>query len=306
MKKAIALLLTLLMVLSLAACGSRTNTEGSSSTGEQTGATTSIPEQDKKPSSSQETSNPDGTSVSSDNSNWGESVDSIIDKMAKPSNAVISDSGADYVTYTLNNATYQDVIDYENILKPEVFFIRLTSTYGNYEAEADHVQAEIKIVFRYTGTEYISSPADYAKRAEQGIKDPGILSVTIRMRALGSYNLPALPEGDWRTDDNNYYVIHKLNSYKNCSKEERRTLAKNYVELLKAGGYTLDVAEYPDGKDGNYVAGYESLYEFSAKDKIGNHVTVKVATRKNFDPYHEANTDDWAEVEITLKKVANK
>lgn len=303
MKKAIVFLLSLIILLSLVACGGHTTGNNSNANGQQDTSVSS--EQDVGDDHSQETGSNDKT-YSNGYENLADSHIAALDKIPKPQNTEITDSGEDYVTYTLRNATSKDVLDYEDILREEGMYVHLTYySYNNYESEAEYVPAEIKIRFHYTGKEYISTDSEFRKRAKNGMEDRGDLSVTIRMRDLGSYNLPLLPNGDWCTDDDSNYVIHTLNSFVSCGKEERKSLAKDYVELLKSNGYTLEAMEYSDGKDGTYKVGYESLYYFSAMDQTGNCVTVSVGTEE-LDPYMLYDTDDWAEIEITLKKVEKK
>ena len=93
----------------------------------------------------------------------------------------------------------------------------------------------------------------------------------------------------------------ELGSYVNCSKEERKTTAKSYVETLKGNGYSLNVEEYPDGKELSYTSSQVPLYNFYAEADNGGSVKVYVYEDLAF-PYSQAGVDEWAGIEITFKK----
>lgn len=284
MKKIITLMLCLIMVMSLAACSGKKTTEES-----------------KEPGKSQETTVSSDTTSSDDSEESTEIEKLIIDEAIKPENFKLSDSGADYETYTLENITYRDVMNYENKLLTNGFYIQRYA-FGS-KVEADNLAYEVKYKFQYTGTAYITSYTEFEERAKQGQNDPGSLTVTVRVRDLSHYNLPQLPEGDWTIDDNakSGWIIHKLGSYVNCTKAERVAIAKNYVESLKGNGYTVNAEEYPEGKKGNYVQGYIPLYYYYAEDESNNNVEVVVSTDEDF-PYTQAGIDEWSEIKITFRK----
>ena len=288
MKKFIALMLCLIMAISLVACG------GNETTGETGDASvnTELSDTTEKGDESENTQED-----VADNNDKVEKL--IIEETVKPENAKLSDSGTDYETYIIENITYQEVMNYESKLIANGFNIQRGSF--AYPVEADNLKYEIQYQFQYTGPDYISSHAELENRVAQGKVDEGNLTVTVKVRDLGSYNLPQLPRGKWRTTDNGKFVIHNLNSYENCSQAERVALAKGYVDSLKTAGYTINTEEHPEGKEGNYVRGYIPLYYYYAEDANNNSVEV-IASTKEDGPYTLAGVDDWAEVKITLKR----
>lgn len=330
MKKILVLVLALALVMALAACGGQTaGSAQQGSSAAQSGAAASGTEEPSSSEAPVETippvssdvpvetfppTNPEGPitttpvtsgTPSSDGSNGSAGIEKIvIDDAVKPENFKLTDSGEKrfqgyYETYTLDNITYQDVLKYEEKLIAQGFYIQ----YGAYgtETEADNLAYEVKYSFRYTGKEFIS---DLEGRAKRGEKDPGVLTVTIHPRDLSRYNLPALPEGDWRIDDNaeSGWVMHRLNSTVNCTKAERVALAKSYVETLKGSGYTLNAEEHPEGKEGNYVAGYIPYYYYYAEDGENRSVEVVVCTSEEGDYYRLKGIEDWSKIEITFEK----
>lgn len=302
MKKFITFMLCLNIVMSLAACGDSETTEQSSDTSAQTDVMTTTGENEEA-EKIQETAASDDTTSSSESEEVTEIKELIIDEAVKPENFILSDSGENYETYTLENITYSDLMKYESKLTEEGFYIQ-RSAFGR-PIEADNLNYEIKYQFQYTGTAYITSDTQLEERAAQGEEDYGNLTVTVRARDLSHYNLPPLPEEDWRTDDDakKGWVMHRLNTYVNCSRETRMTLAKDYVEALKDAGYTLNAEEYPEGKEGNYVNGYIPLYYYYAEDENKNNVKVVVSSDEEI-PYSlvGVKAEEWAEIEITFKK----
>ena len=302
MKRWLVLTLSLVMILSLVACGvSTTEQDVSDTVGNVAGTDNS--HEILTPESSQETATPSATTSTNDSSMDTAPENLIINEDVKPENFKLSDSGEDYETYTLENIPYREVLDYKNILIEKGFCI--TSYSMGSDIEADRIDYEIKYKFQYSGTESIISFTELERRAEQGLEDPGVLTVTVRVRDLSQYNLPELPEGDWCIDDGikrgEYgWVMHRLNSYVNCTKAERVALAKSYVESLKENGYTVNAEEYPEGKELDYTSSYVPLYNYYAEDENGRTVEVYVYEDLAF-PYTQAGVDEWAGVEITFK-----
>lgn len=301
MKRILALIFTLIMVMSLAACGNSTKRSNvSDNTGDGDVTETEIPD-------ISETLAPEGSQGDTDPSGNGDETTEaeklIIAEDIKPENFILSDSGADYETYTIENISYRDVLDYKDRLVEKGFCIQSYSM--GSEIEADNLAYEIKYKFQYTGTESIISFTELERRAEQGLEDTGTLTVTVRARNLNGYNLPELPEGAWNIFDNDKkkVIVHTLKPVLGCSKEERITAAKNYVELLKGNGYSLNVEEHPEGKEGNYVWYYVPLYDFYAEDASGNSVEVKVWENLEFSSSIQTDIDEWVEIEITFKGV---
>ena len=284
MKRIITLLLCLVMMMSLAACGG-------SGTADESGET----------SDSQETVVSDNSTSSEHSEEPTEIKKIVIDEAVKPENFQLSASGEDFESYTLENITYRDVMNYESKLIGNGFYIQRRS-FGS-EVIADTVAYEIKYLFQYSGTDYITSYTEFEKRAKQGQSDPGNLTVTVRARDLAGYNLPSLPEEDWTIDDGGKsgWIICKRGSYVNCTKAERVALAKGYAETLKAAGYTVNAEEYPEGKELGYTSNYVHLYDFYAEDENGCTVELEVYEDLEF-PYTQAGVDEWAGVEITFKR----
>ena len=284
MKRIITLLLCLVMMMSLAACGG-------SGTADESGETVD----------SQETVVSDNSTSSENSEEPTEIKKIVIDEAVKPENFQLSASGEDFESYTLENITYRDVMNYESKLIDNGFYIQRRS-FGS-EVIADTVAYEIKYLFRYSGTDYITSYTEFEERAKQGQSDPGNLTVTVRARDLAGYNLPSLPEEDWTIDDGGKsgWIICKRGSYVNCTKTERVALAKGYAETLKATGYTVNAEEYPEGKELGYTSNYVHLYDFYAEDENGCTVELEVYEDLEF-PYTQAGVDEWAGVEITFKR----
>lgn len=284
MKRIITLLLCLVMMMSLAACGG-------SGTADESGETVD----------SQETVVSDNSTSSENSEEPTEIKKIVIDEAVKPENFQLSASGEDFESYTLENITYRDVMKYESKLIDNGFYIQRRS-FGS-EVIADTVAYEIKYLFQYSGTDYITSYTEFEERAKQGQSDPGNLTVTVRARDLAGYNLPSLPEEDWTIDDGGKsgWIICKRGSYVNCTKAERVALAKGYAETLKAAGYTVNAEEYPEGKELGYTSNYVHLYDFYAEDKNGCTVELEVYEDLEF-PYTQAGVDEWAGVEITFKR----
>lgn len=284
MKRIITLLLCLVMMMSLAACGG-------SGTADESGETVD----------SQETVVSDNSTSSENSEEPTEIKKIVIDEAVKPENFQLSASGEDFESYTLENITYRDVMNYESKLIDNGFYIQRRS-FGS-EVIADTVAYEIKYLFQYSGTDYITSYTEFEERAKQGQSDPGNLTVTVRARDLAGYNLPSLPEEDWTIDDGGKsgWIICKRGSYVNCTKAERVALAKGYAETLKAAGYTVNAEEYPEGKELGYTSNYVHLYDFYAEDENGCTVELEVYEDLEF-PYTQAGVDEWAGVEITFKR----
>lgn len=284
MKRIITLLLCLVMMISLAACGG-------SGTADESGETVD----------SQETVVLDNSTSSKNSEEPTEIKKIVIDEAVKPENFQLSASGEDFESYTLENITYRDVMNYESKLIDNGFYIQRRS-FGS-EVIADTVAYEIKYLFQYSGTDYITSYTEFEERAKQGQSDPGNLTVTVRARDLAGYNLPSLPEEDWTIDDGGKsgWIICKRGSYVNCTKAERVALAKGYAKTLKAAGYTVNAEEYPEGKELGYTSNYVHLYDFYAEDENGCTVELEVYEDLEF-PYTQAGVDEWAGVEITFKR----
>lgn len=291
MKRCLALILSLVMILSLVACGDSTTAQGVSDKAGNAAET----------ENSQDTMAPSDTTSSDDNSKGAGLGNLIIDEDVKPENFILSDKGSDYEAYTIENIPYRDVLGYKNRLSEKGFSI--TSYSMGSEIEADRLDYEIKYKFQYSGTETIINFTELERRAEQGMEDPGILTVKIRARDLSQHNLPELPEEDWTIDDGGKsgWIICKRASYVNCTKAERVALGKGYAETLKTAGYTVNAEEYPEGKELGYTSNYVHLYDFYAEDENGCTVELEVYEDLAF-PYSQAGIDEWAGVEITFKR----
>lgn len=297
MKKILLTVLCLVTVISLTACGESGN--GPEPT-EKSGGTS-----DTNVSAGENSENNENNenNENSENSEISQSEKLVISEAVKPANFTLTDSGADYETYFIENVCYEDVMNYESTLRNEGFYIH-GSSYG-YDKEAESLQYDVKYNFNYKGTSYVTNYDQFEERAAKGEKDYGDLNVTVRARDLSGYNLPELPKDSWFFQDNaikgTFY--HCLSTYENCGRDTRKNMATDYVEKLKASGYTVNAEEYPDGKEGNYVTGYVPLYYYYAEDANKNSVKVVVSSSEDVAVSLVGLTSaEWAKIEITFKK----
>lgn len=297
MKKLILLAMCLITAVSLVACGDNGDTpvQGGEE-GQQTSDTNITSSPDKNDGNG-------GNNENNGNSVIGESEKVIISEAVKPANCTLSESGADYETYLIENISYEEVMNYESQLRNEGFYIQGTS-YG-YDREADGLKYEIKYNFKYTGTAYVTNYDQFEERVAKGEKDYGDLTVIVRARNLDGYNLPELPKENWAIQDGAVkgVVYQKLSTYVNCGRDTRKNMAIDYVKALKASGYTVNAEEFPDGKEGKYVTGYIPLYYYYAEDENKNSVKVVVSSDETIPTSLVGVTsDEWAQIEVTFKK----
>ncbi len=295
MKKLILFAICLITAVSFVACGDNgDSTVQGGESGQQGTADTNI------------TSSPDKKDENGENNGnnvIGESEKVIISEAVKPANGTLSDSGADYETYLIENISYEEVMNYESKLRKGGFYIQGTS-YG-YDREADGLKYEITYKFNYKGTAYVTNYDQFEERVAKGEKDYGDLTVTVRARNLDGYNLPELPKENWSIQDGAIkgVVYQKLSTYENCGRETRKNMAMDYVKELKASGYTVNAEEFPNGKEGKYVTGYIPLYYYYAEDENKNSVKVVVSSDENVPTSLVGVTsDEWAQIEVTFKK----
>ncbi len=312
MKRFIAFMLCLAVAVSMAACGSETkNEEEALGDAGQSGVESDIEDGDTEASSVDELEETEEPETEAPETEPAAPEIPAVDLTLKPENAELTDSGDDgfryYETYTLKDATYQEVVDFEEYLRGRDFYITNGSGTGYYKNTAEHLSAKVEELFEYTGPDYISSSDQFAERLEKGIEDRGDFSVTIKMRDLSAYNFPELPKAEWYFSDNNGNITAVLSTPNDCEIETRVTLAKDFVEELKKSGYDKDVTEYPEGRDDIKLSeDYISEYSFMAYDDIGNRATVTVVSSKGtaerYCMLNGYDIDEWSKVEIVFRK----
>lgn len=248
MKKAIALLLTLLMVLSLAACGSQATTEESSTTNEQTETTTPEVEEKEQTEESTETveTENEGSEVAFDNSWTSNAYEKQLPEIPFDNWGVEEAHDDNAYLIKVENVLYKDVKEYGELLTTCAFTQNLwvadESEGIEYRLSADS-RSGYSISYDFNAYSY-----------DEPIT--GLLYITIYDNRIGSETsdgiswgdeeidtvFPALPEGVW--EENIYDDEWRKTSIKSC-----RTLTKEeveaYVESLKEAGFTDDMDEDP-------------------------------------------------------------
>lgn len=282
MKKAITFILSMLLVLSLVACGSQTESVGKIDEEKQQ---TEQVSQTEQPDSTQqnETDTPEETEQP-ETSVQEESVVYTLDTVPKP---VMEEMGSeieeDYAEYASRfpSTSHQELFDYLAALEDDGFTITVTNQEeGNneggytYEAEAVHENATVSIYYEW------STPLQGSVVRETGIFDVVISVEEVELPnvnadlSLDEFDslIPTLPDVKWY--DNDFENNNARWKHHQTSQLDMEDIAE-YVNSLKDSGYTIDMEEAPNGNE-DY-----DVYYFSAKNQDGVEVEVKVSAPEN-------------------------
>ena len=251
MKRAIALLLALLMVLSLAACGSQAITEESSTTNEPAETTTPEVEETKQTEESTETVETEsaGTEAAFDNS-WAsnEYEQKIPEPPFENWFVVETENENEYLIYA-EDVLYTEAKEYGELLatcaftqNPDIDDTQDGMWYSLYAANGagfmlNYVFGAYSSDEPKTGSVEISIFDDRAnsvpKDAEsQEVEQPASLP-----------ELPQLPDANWseKYDEDEYWLNYTAEA------ELPVADAKAYVQALKDNGYTKNMVEEENG-----------------------------------------------------------
>lgn len=271
MKKAISLLLSLLMVLSLAACGSQTDSVGKiDEDKQQTEQTDSIQQTEQVDSTQQtETDAPEESTPAFDNS-WASNE--FEHQIPEPPFAnwfvVETENENEYLIYA-EDVLYTDAKEYGELLaacaftkNPNIDDAQDGMWYSLYAANgAGFMLNYVFGAYSYdepkTGSVEISIFDDRANSAPQGSATSSSWG-DAEIDAL----VPGLPEAEWDGDasEKPYGKEYRLSCY-SLTKEE----VMAYVDVLKKSGFDNDMDEEPNGY----------LYRFEGSN-TNNKVTVQI------------------------------
>ena len=271
MKKAITLLLTLLMVLSLAACGGQATTEESSTTNEQTETTTPEVEETEQNEESTETVETEsaGTEVAFDNSWTDNAYEKQIPKIPFDNWSVGEAHDENAYLIKVENALYTDVKEYGELLTTCAFTQNLwvadDSEGIEYRLSADS-ESGYSINYDFNAYSYdepitglldITIYDNQANGASQGLAACSSWG-DAEIDAL----VPGLPEAEWDGDvsEKPYGKEYHLSCY-SLTKDEIMA----YIDVLKEAGFDNNMDEEPNGY----------LYRFMGSN-ANNEVTVQI------------------------------
>lgn len=286
MKRAIALLLALLMVLSLAACGSQATTEESSTTNEQTENTT--PEVEEKEQTEESTEMVEtesaGTEAAFDNSWTDNAYEKQLPEIPFDNWSVGEAHDENAYLIRVENVLYTEVKEYGELLTACAFTQNLwvadESEGIEYRLSADN-EAGYSISYDFnaysydepiTGLLYITI---YDNRANS--VPPGESASSSWGDAEIDALVPGLPEAEWDGDvsEKPYGKEYHLSCY-SLTKDEIMA----YVGALKEAGFDNNMDEEPNGY----------LYRFVGSN-TNNEVTVQI------------RIDETANAEVLLTEV---
>ena len=263
MKKTIATLLSLLIVLSLAACGSQTDSVGKLDEDKQQTEQIDSTQQNET-DAAQEAEQPE-TSVQE------EAVIYTLDTVPKPTGrenpTEVTEDGHVYVWQ--NQADHQELDNYIALLTAEGFTV---SEFGPHKsdnkiqvAQATHGNATVELslsqgeLFEKTYYDF------YALITVEEVESPNV-NTNLSLDEFDSL-IPALPDVKWY-DNNGESTIARWKHHQ-TSHLDMDDIAE-YANSLKDNGYTIDMEEAPNGNE-DY-----DVYYFSAKNQDGVEVQVKV------------------------------
>ena len=270
MRKAIAILLSLLMVLSLAACGSQTTTEEGGTTNEQTEATTpevEETEQNEESTEIVEATAPE-TEPAFDNSWTNNDYEKQIPEIPFDNWSVGEAHDENAHRIKVKDVLYTDAKEYGELLTDCAFTQNLwvaDETEGlEYRLAADN---ESGFSISYDFNAY-SDDEPITGLLVINIYDNRIENENINGVSWGDEEIdtsfPALPEGVW--EGNVYDDEWSKTSVKSCNTLTKEEL-EAYVEILKEAGFTDDMDEDPQ----DYVCRFNG-----SKTNNKLHITIQM------------------------------
>ena len=271
MKNAIALLLALLMVLSLAACGSQTDSVGKiDEDKQQTEQADQIDNSQQSETGATEETQQSETSVQEENIIY--TLDTVPKPNGRENPTEVTEDG--YVFVWQNQTERQELDDYIVLLTAEGFAVS--------EFSAHKSDDKIQVAQATRGNATVELSFSQGEMFEKIYYDFYVL-ITVEEVELSDVNadlsrdefdslIPALPEVKWY--DNDGESAKARWKHHQTSQLDMDDIAE-YVNSLKDSGYTIDMEEAPNGNE-DY-----DVYYFSAKNQDGVEVEVKVSAPEN-------------------------
>ncbi len=176
------------------------------------------------------------------------------------------------------NLSAEILADYRELLIAEGFVITETRVEASvYAAKATQGNVELSIYFEtadldMTDPDFFKNGGAYCDSSifevQLFVAPEDVHYAEIKMKAA----MPPLPEGNWSdgTGDSNKYSY-----YMNIvGRDMDRSVALDYVETVKAAGYTAEMEEYPEG---NPNSAGSSLYYFRGlNEEKGMSISVNI------------------------------